>query len=68
VGHDGLGIVREASSMTASDQVIDILRKAEVKKFYQFLADWEQQHLNALQGLCETIRGDFWEKSGFSPY
>lgn len=54
--------------MTASDQVIDILRKAEVKKFYQFLADWEQQHLNALQGLCETIRDDFWEKSGFSPY
>ena len=54
--------------MTASDQVIDILRMAEVKQFHPFLADWERQHLNALQGLSETIRGDFWEKSGLSPY
>jgi rubrerythrin len=42
--------------------------EAEVRKFYQFLADWEQQHLNALAALSETVRGDFWEKSGFSPY
>ena len=41
---------------------------AEVRQFYQFLTDWEQQHLDALQSLCETIRGDFWEKGGFSPY
>jgi rubrerythrin len=42
--------------------------EAEVKRFYQFLADWEQQHLSALQALTDTVRGDFWEKSGFSPY
>jgi rubrerythrin len=42
--------------------------EAEVKRFYQFLADWEQQHLTALQALTDTVRGDFWEKSGFSPY
>jgi rubrerythrin len=42
--------------------------EAEVKRFYQFLADWEQQHLTALQALADTVRGDFWEKSGFSPY
>lgn len=42
--------------------------ETEVQKFYHFLAEWEQQHLDALQGLSETIRGDFWEKSGFSPY
>jgi rubrerythrin len=40
----------------------------EVRSFYQFLANWEQQHLDALAGLSDTIRGDFWEKSGFSPY
>ena len=40
----------------------------DVRKFYQFLADWEQQHLDALQGLHETVRGDFWEKGGFVPY
>jgi rubrerythrin len=42
--------------------------EADVRRFYQFLADWEQQHLDALQSLSETVRGDFWEKGGFSPY
>jgi len=42
--------------------------EAEVRTFYQFLADWEQQHLDALAGLAEVVRGDFWEKSGFAPY
>jgi len=42
--------------------------ETEVRTFYQFLADWEQQHLNALQGLHESIRSDFWDRSGFSPF
>ena len=40
----------------------------EISRFYEFLAEWEQKHLDALQALAETIRGDFWEKSGFSPF
>lgn len=40
----------------------------EVQRFYKFLADWEQQHLDALTGLSDAIREDFWEKSGFAPY
>jgi hypothetical protein len=42
--------------------------EAEIRTFYQFLAQWEQQQLDALQSLSETIRGDFWERGGFSPY
>ncbi len=42
--------------------------EAQVRGFYEFLANWEQQHLDALQALSDTIRGDFWEKSGFSPF
>jgi rubrerythrin len=42
--------------------------ETEVRQFYQFLADWEQQHLHALQGLHESIRSDFWDRSGFSPF
>ncbi len=42
--------------------------EAEIRRFYQFLAEWEQQHLDALQSLSDTIRGDFWEKGGFSPF
>ncbi len=40
----------------------------QVQKFYGFLADWERQHLDALQGLHESIRTDFWDRSGFSPF
>ena len=40
----------------------------EVRRFYQFLADWEQQHLEALQSLHEAVRGDFWDRSAFTPY
>jgi hypothetical protein len=39
----------------------------EVQKFYGFLAEWERQHLDALQGLHESIRTDFWDRGGFSP-
>jgi rubrerythrin len=39
----------------------------QVRQFYTFLADWERQHLHALQGLYESIRTDFWDRSGFSP-
>ena len=42
--------------------------EAEIRHFYDFLADWEQKHLDALQSLTDTIRGDFWEKSGFAPF
>jgi rubrerythrin len=42
--------------------------EAEIRRFYQFLAEWEQQHLDALQSLSDTIRGDFWEKGGFAPF
>ncbi len=41
--------------------------EVEVRTFYGFLADWERQHLDALQGLHESIRADFWDRSGFSP-
>jgi rubrerythrin len=39
----------------------------EVRQFYTYLADWERKHLDALQRLHESIRADFWDRSGFSP-
>ncbi|MFZ5787908.1 MAG: ferritin family protein [Acidobacteriota bacterium] len=41
---------------------------ADVKQFYEFLADWERQHLEALSNLYNLVRADFWEHSGFSPF
>jgi rubrerythrin len=40
----------------------------EVKDFYRFLADWEKQHLEALNNLYGIVRADFWEQSGFAPF
>jgi rubrerythrin len=42
--------------------------EGEVRDFYQFLADWEKQHLDALQNLYNGIRSDFWSDSGFAPF
>jgi rubrerythrin len=40
----------------------------EVGEFYRFLADWEKQHLDALQGLFNSVRTDFWAEAGFAPF
>lgn len=44
----------------SSDQV--------VKEFYQFLADWEQQHYDSLQNIFSMVRSDHMADSGFSPF
>jgi rubrerythrin len=63
-----VGMTLEKNAVAYFSGAVRNAAEAEVRQFYQFLADWEQQHLDALQSLCETIRGDFWDKSGFSPY
>jgi len=49
---------------TAAKQATD----QEVKEFYQFLADWEQQHYDALQNIFTMVRSDHQAESGFSPF
>jgi len=63
-----VGMTLEKNAVAYFSGAAQSAGEAEVRKFYRFLADWEQQHLNALAGLAETIRGDFWEKGGFTPY
>jgi len=41
---------------------------AEVRGFYQFVADREKQHFDALNTLYSTIRADFWGMGGFAPF
>ncbi|MCU0303031.1 MAG: ferritin family protein [Thermoanaerobaculales bacterium] len=42
--------------------------EAEVRDFYQFLADWEKGHLEALQRLYGGVRETAWAEGGFSPF
>lgn len=48
------------AARTAGDQ--------EVRSFYEFLADWERKHLEALQNLHGVVRAEFWEQGGFAPF
>jgi rubrerythrin len=63
-----VGMTLEKNAVAYFSGAARTAEEAEVKRFYQFLSNWEQQHLDALQSLSETVRGDFWERSGFSPY
>jgi rubrerythrin len=63
-----VGMLLEKNAVAYFSGAVRNAAEVEVQQFYQFLADWEQQHLSALQSLYDTIRGDFWEKGGFSPY
>ena len=42
--------------------------ESEVKGFYRFLADWEKQHYDALQGLFNTVRAEAHAASTFAPF
>ncbi len=63
-----VGMTLEKNAVAYFSGAASRATEAEVRKFYQFLADWEQQHLDALQALHATVREDFWDKSGFAPY
>ena len=63
-----IGMTLESNAIkyfsTAAKQASD----QEVKEFYQFLADWEQQHYDALQNIFNMVRSDHMADSGFSPF
>ena len=63
-----VGMTLEKNAVAYFSSAAKSAGEAEVRKFYEFLSDWEQQHLNALQGLHESIRADFWDRTGFTPY
>ena len=43
-------------------------KEDEVRDFYQYLADWEKQHLDALQRLYTSVREDFFAAGNFAPF
>ena len=63
-----IGMTLETNAITFFTSAAAKAGEAEVRAFYQFLADWEKQHLDALQKLHTIIRQDFWEESGFAPF
>lgn len=63
-----IGMTLEQNAVTYFSSAAQEAAEPEVKGFYQFLADWEKQHLEALRSLHTAVRQDFWADSGFSPF
>jgi rubrerythrin len=63
-----VGLTLETNAMAHFNRAADGADSAEVREFYRFLADWEQQHFDALNTLYTAIRADFWGEGNFAPF
>jgi len=63
-----IGMTLETNAIKYFAGAADNTTSVEVRDFYRFLADWEQEHLEALQALYHGVRQDFWADGGFSPF
>jgi rubrerythrin len=63
-----IGMTLENNAITYFSGAAENTSETEVREFYQFLADWEKEHLEALQMLYNGVRQDFWSDGGFSPF
>jgi len=63
-----IGMTLESNAIRYFSGAAENAAEEEVREFYQFLADWEQQHLEALQSLYNGVRQDFWSDGGFAPF
>ena len=63
-----IGMTLESNAIKYFAGAAENTSENEVREFYEFLADWERQHLEALQALYNGVRQDFWSDGGFSPF
>lgn len=63
-----VGMTLETNAITYFSTAAADAPEKEVKKFYQYLADWEKQHFEALQNLYNSVRQDFFSAGSFAPF
>ena len=63
-----VGMTLETSAVSCFSGAAKEAREAEVKNFYEFLAEWERQHFEALKALYDGVRMDFWHEGGFAAF
>jgi rubrerythrin len=63
-----VGLTLESNAISHFSVAASRATEKEVRQFYQFLADWEQQHFDALKAIFEAVKADFWAESGFAPF
>jgi rubrerythrin len=63
-----IGMQLETNAIAYFSRAAQNATDGEVRDFYQFLADWEKKHLDALQALHVGVRAEFWQDGGFAPF
>lgn len=63
-----IGMQLETRAVGYFTQAANDASDAEVRDFYQFMADWEKEHFDALERLYSGVRQDFWAEGRFSPF
>ena len=63
-----IGMTLETHAIEYFANAAESTGEREVREFYQFLADWERQHLEALRTLYDGVRQDHWAEGGFAPF
>ena len=63
-----VGLTLETNAIRHFTESAQGATEKEVKDFYQFLADWERQHFDALQGLFNEVKSDYWAAGGFAAF
>ncbi len=63
-----IGLQLENNALTYFAQAAREATDAHICSFYQFLADWEKEHFDALDRLYKGVREEFWAEGRFSPF
>jgi rubrerythrin len=63
-----VGMTLETNAMACFLDAAKNADTGDVKGFYEFLADWEKQHFDALKALYDGVRMDFWHEGGFAAF
>jgi rubrerythrin len=63
-----IGMTLETNAVTYFSNAASGAGEPEIKSFYKFLADWEKQHYDALKGLYNSVRTDFFAAGSFAPF
>ncbi len=63
-----IGMSLETNALRYFTETARMAAEKEVTQFYQFLADWERQHYDALKNLFDLVRADQMSASAFAPF
>jgi len=63
-----IGLTLESNAIALFQGQAQEAAEAEVRDFYRFLAEWEQQHYDTLRELFQDLRRDLFDGGGFDPF